>query len=74
MSYRGFQTSQTGGQQYSETSPISIPWIDEWTTRQVDKQTDTLIDRQIHGQIDKGCIDGQTNGQAQKTNKKGQLD
>ncbi len=26
MSYIWFQTSQTGGQQYSDTSPFSIPW------------------------------------------------
>ncbi len=25
---RLIQTSQTGGQQYSDTSPISIPWLD----------------------------------------------
>jgi hypothetical protein len=25
LSYSGFQTSQTGGQQYSDTSPFSIP-------------------------------------------------
>ncbi len=28
LSYRWFQTSQTGGQWYSDTSPFSIPWID----------------------------------------------
>jgi hypothetical protein len=27
LSYSLFQTSQTGGQWYSETSPFSIPWI-----------------------------------------------
>ncbi len=27
---RLFQTSQTGGQQYSDTSPFSIPWYDHW--------------------------------------------
>ncbi len=27
MSYSWFQTSQTGGQQYSDTSLFSIPWI-----------------------------------------------
>ncbi len=26
LSYRWFQTSQTGGQRYSDTSPFSIPW------------------------------------------------
>ncbi len=26
MSYSWFQTSQTGGQPYSDTSPFSIPW------------------------------------------------
>jgi len=26
LSYSWFQTSQTGGQQYSDTSPLSIPW------------------------------------------------
>ncbi len=26
-SYSWFQTSQTGGQQYSDTSPFSIPWL-----------------------------------------------
>ncbi len=26
LSYSWFQTSQTGGQQYSDTSPFSIPW------------------------------------------------
>jgi len=25
---RQIQTSQTGGQQYSDTSPFSIPWIE----------------------------------------------
>jgi hypothetical protein len=25
---RLIQTSQTGGQQYNDTSPFSIPWID----------------------------------------------
>ncbi len=24
------QTSQTGGQQYSDTSPFSIPWLCQW--------------------------------------------
>ncbi len=28
LSYRWFQTSQMGGQQYSDTSPFSIPWSD----------------------------------------------
>jgi len=27
LSYSLFQTSQTGGQWYSDTSPFSIPWI-----------------------------------------------
>ncbi len=27
MSYSWFQTSQTGGQQYSDTSPFSIPCL-----------------------------------------------
>ena len=27
LSYSGFQTSQTGGQQYSDTSPFSILWF-----------------------------------------------
>ncbi len=27
LSYSWFQTSQTGGQQYSDTSPLSIPWF-----------------------------------------------
>ncbi len=27
LSYRWFQTSQTGGQWYSDTSPFSIPWF-----------------------------------------------
>jgi hypothetical protein len=26
LSYNQFQTSQTGGQWYSDTSPFSIPW------------------------------------------------
>jgi len=26
QSYSQFQTSQTGGQRYSDTSPFSIPW------------------------------------------------
>ena len=26
LSHSWFQTSQTGGQQYSDTSPFSIPW------------------------------------------------
>ncbi len=26
LSYSWFQTSQTGGQQYSDTSPFSVPW------------------------------------------------
>jgi len=26
LSYSWFQTSQTGGQWYSDTSPFSIPW------------------------------------------------
>jgi hypothetical protein len=26
LSYSQFQTSQTGGQWYSDTSPFSIPW------------------------------------------------
>jgi hypothetical protein len=26
LSYNRFQTSQTGGQSYSDTSPFSIPW------------------------------------------------
>ncbi len=29
MSYRQFQTSQTGGQQYSDTFPFSITWFDK---------------------------------------------
>ncbi len=27
LSYSWFQTSQKGGQQYSDTSPFSIPWL-----------------------------------------------
>jgi hypothetical protein len=27
LSYSWFQTSQTGGQRYSDTSPFSIPWL-----------------------------------------------
>ncbi len=27
MSYSWFQTSQTGGQKYSNTSPFSVPWL-----------------------------------------------
>ncbi len=27
LSYSWFQTSQTGGQRYSDTYPFSIPWI-----------------------------------------------
>ncbi len=27
LSYSWFQTSQTGGQRYSDTSPFSIPWF-----------------------------------------------
>jgi hypothetical protein len=27
LSYSRFQTSQTGGQWYSDTSPFSIPWL-----------------------------------------------
>jgi len=27
---RLIQTSQTGGQQYSDTSPFSIPWSSLW--------------------------------------------
>ncbi len=27
LSYRWFQTSQTGGQQNSDTSPFSVPWF-----------------------------------------------
>jgi hypothetical protein len=27
LSYSWFQTSQTGGQWYSDTSPFSIPWL-----------------------------------------------
>ncbi len=30
MSYSWFQTSQTGGQPYSDTSPFSIPWWIWW--------------------------------------------
>jgi hypothetical protein len=26
---RLIQTNQTGGQQYSDTSPFSIPWLDQ---------------------------------------------
>ena len=28
LSYSQFQTSQTGGQQYSDTSPFIIPWLE----------------------------------------------
>jgi hypothetical protein len=28
LSYSWTQTSQTGGQQYSDTSPFSVPWTD----------------------------------------------
>jgi hypothetical protein len=28
MSYNWFQTSQTGGQLYSDTSLFSIPWLE----------------------------------------------
>ncbi len=28
LSYSWFQISQTGGQQYSDTSPFRIPWFD----------------------------------------------
>ncbi len=27
LSYSWFQTSKTGGQRYSDTSPFSIPWV-----------------------------------------------
>jgi hypothetical protein len=27
LSYSRFQTSQAGGQRYSDTSPFSIPWF-----------------------------------------------
>jgi hypothetical protein len=29
---RLIQTSQTGGQQYSDTSPFSIPWLSSYVT------------------------------------------
>jgi hypothetical protein len=28
LSYSSFQTSQNGGQRYTDTSPFSIPWFD----------------------------------------------
>jgi len=34
LSYSRFQTSQTRGQWYSDTSPFSIPWLEQLTTRQ----------------------------------------
>jgi len=40
LSYSLFQTSQTGGQWYSDTSPFSIPWTDGWPRRQTDGQMD----------------------------------
>ncbi len=30
---RLIQTSQTGGQWFSDTSPFSIPWLGLWATR-----------------------------------------
>ena len=35
MSYSSFQTSQTGGQWYSDTSPFSIPRLDDPFSRQI---------------------------------------
>ncbi len=31
LPYSCFQTSQTGGQWYSDTSPFSIPWINSYS-------------------------------------------
>jgi hypothetical protein len=42
------QTSQTGGQQYSDTSPFRIPWLDhcgsdcQWQNTQAYRDTETI--------------------------------
>jgi len=38
LSYSPFLTSQTGGQQYSDTSPFSVPWFSPYLGAQ-DKRT-----------------------------------
>ncbi len=35
MSYCWFQTGQTGGQLYSDTSPFSIPYYSQYTGRHI---------------------------------------
>jgi hypothetical protein len=45
LSYSRFQTSQTGGQQYSDTSPFSIPWRNPtfWKHTHTHTHTHTLM-------------------------------
>ncbi len=39
LSYSRFQTSQTGGQWYSDTSPFSIPWFDSTSSVSLELQS-----------------------------------
>ena len=39
---RLIQTSQTGGEQYSDTSPLSIPWFVIGKIFKADKKSETL--------------------------------
>jgi hypothetical protein len=48
FSKRLIQTSQTGGQQYSDTFPFNIPWLDhcgsdcQWQNTQAYSDTETI--------------------------------
>ncbi len=44
------QTSQTGGQQYSDTSPFSIPWLEvhlKIVSLRIVSEVDGLVDGQV---------------------------
>jgi hypothetical protein len=47
---RLIQTSQTGGQKYSDTSPFGIPWISTCCTEQAGKNIFKIANVQVNQQ------------------------
>jgi len=51
LSYDLFQTSQTGGQRYSDTSPFRIPWL-----FLLDVAAAQILTIKVGTSIDPGCL------------------
>jgi len=47
LSYRWFQTSQTGGQRYRDTSPFSIPCCCHWNILPLERKKLNTLSRPI---------------------------